>query len=172
MRAICRPAIEDPSKEIEMGLSGALRGMLSVLLLWQAGHNAVAAELSGTETVRQWGLLGTWAVDCSGSPSLQNNFISYVVNHNEIEIHHGSGDLSFSEKLRTPVVLADGNLQFEKAMGDVVMITTMAIQDKRRLRMMQNFIVSRQTYGVKDGKRQPGGSSETPWLQRCENSNS
>jgi hypothetical protein len=123
------------------------------------------------ETLRQWGLLGTWSLDCGRQPGGNHIHIRYVEwmgGKVMTERDYGDPARNDSNEIINATINADGSLtlvvDFQSLGGQ---IRTFALMRDRpdRLRAVWNRGPDG-TYTVKDG-RFTGNGNETPWQYKC-----
>lgn len=123
------------------------------------------------DTLRQWGMLGTWSVDCSRQPSGNHIHIRYVEwmgGKVMTERDYGDASRNDSNEVINATINADGSLtlvvDFQSLGGQ---IRTFALMRDRpdRLRALWNHGPDG-VYSVKDG-RFTGSGAETPWQYKC-----
>lgn len=123
------------------------------------------------DAVRQWGLFGTWSVDCSRQPGGNHIHIRYVEwmgGKVMTERDYGDAKRNDSNEVINATINADGSLtlvvDFQSLGGQ---IRTFAVMRDRpdRLRAVWNHGPDG-VYSVKDG-RFTGNGAETPWQYKC-----
>lgn len=65
------------------------------------------------EVASQWGLLGTWSVDCSAAPSRSNAHLSFVRVNGRLTHRRDFGDLRDEFPVLDARALPDGSLEIE-----------------------------------------------------------
>ncbi|MBX3499110.1 MAG: hypothetical protein KF889_06665 [Alphaproteobacteria bacterium] len=123
------------------------------------------------ETVRQWGLLGIWSVECGRPPGGNHIHIGYVEwmgGKVMTERDYGDPRRNDSNEITDATINPDGSLtlvaDFQSLGGQ---IRTFALMRDRpdRLRAIWNRGPDG-AYSVKDG-RFTGNGNETPWQYKC-----
>jgi hypothetical protein len=124
------------------------------------------------ETLQQWGLIGTWSVDCSRPPSANHIHIRYVVwmgGKVMTERDYADPKRNDSNEVTGATINSDGSLTLVvdfKSLGG--QIRTFALMRDRpdRLRAVWNHGPDG-VYTVKDG-RFTGNGNDTPWQFKCD----
>jgi hypothetical protein len=149
----------------------------------------VASAESVAATLKQWGLIGTMAIDCAKPASGSNAYNSYIARpdasvYNARNYGSGNDPLNFSE-LEAANIEPSGAIVLRvtssaksrgttQVMGSAGRFTddstkprewTLTKGSDRRIRMMSNREVGGD-YSVRDGKLVTNGA-ETPWYTSC-----
>jgi hypothetical protein len=145
-----------------------LRTIAGLVLALLASADIAIAQKTG-DTLRRWGLLGIWALDCSKPASSNNDYLSYVadsegkVSHNRDFGDHR--DVNAIEQTRTGrggalelIVNFPGLSQTRKF--------TMVMGVDGRIRTMANSKADDTEPTIKGGKFIANGH-DTPWQTRC-----
>lgn len=123
------------------------------------------------DVLRQWGLLGTWSVDCGRQPTgnhIHIRYIEWMGGKVMTERQYGDASRNDSNEVINATINADGSLtlvvDFQSLGGQ---IRTFAVMRDRpdRLRAVWNHGPDG-VYSVKDG-RFTGNGAETPWQYKC-----
>src|SRR5258706_3453055 len=118
----------------------------------------VTAEASLAQTVVQaatnWGLLGTWKLDCGAPTSRDNGELKYVVKAGKLVHDREFGDARDSSAVMSATRKADGSLE--------LLVNFLSLKQTRqfsfikasdgRLRAISNRDVNTNVYTIKDGK--------------------
>jgi len=87
----------------------------AVLLLFALIGIGVASQASlaqsNVDVAKNWGLLGTWRLDCTHPPSRSNPDQKYVVREGKLFHERGFGDMSDSHKVIAATLRPDGSLE-------------------------------------------------------------
>lgn len=145
---------------------GHLRVVLVALLA--LGAPAAAAAGSDADTARAWGLLGTWASDCSAPSSREMRYI-YEASGPRVRLYRDGASARDVSPLARVRIRPDGMLAYQVTFGPrgrgVTRVNVLARRPDGRTRMMFNHdLKGRHTvrYGilVETGR-------ETSWDIRC-----
>jgi hypothetical protein len=131
-----------------------------------------AADLASAETViesaKKWGLLGTWAIDCSKPPSRSNGHLAYRAKQGRLVHEREFGDVREESPVLSARITASGGLEllvrFESfsQTREYLMIKG----SEGRIRAFFNRDVDTDVYSIKDGKI-VGSGNDTVWQHRC-----
>jgi hypothetical protein len=138
-------------------------------VLWVAFTPAAGAE-SLAATVEQWGLLGSWAVDCAGRPDREKGaLLTYEIRKDErVMYRRNFGEAKDENEVVSAMVSADGLLN--------VMVYFPLLQQTREFGLLLSKQGSlraiynrseRGEYTIRDGKYVATGAP-TPAQQRCD----
>jgi hypothetical protein len=157
-----------------MGIKGGIAMVVytrCLALLFAALLSSVDAAVAQTQadTLRRWGLLGTWAIDCSKPASGSNGYLVYVADAGGKVSHNRDfgdrQDINTVEKTRTGrgealevTVNFPGLSQTRKF--------TMVMGLDGRIRSVANSRADGTEPTIKDGKFTANGH-ESPWQTRC-----
>jgi hypothetical protein len=154
---------------------------LALLALFAAGERALAQNPSDAggrphattrspvEVARDWGLLGSWRINC-GAPASQNNVtVTYADVGGSLFYQRDNGEAQDSNPVISAIVTPDDQMEY--------VIDLVAAKQKRRnvivkaddgsqYRTVNNSNVETGDYSVRDGKFVPQGTV-TPWLNHC-----
>ena len=150
-----RPLLKSISKLALVGLAA--------LAASGAGHAETAANVAA-----QWGLLGSWRIDCTAPPSVDNFNETYVVRGGKLYLDRVDSGGAGSEPVLAAKIRPDNSIaifiRFESAAqtreNDV-------IRDGDRKRVMSNSRINSQDYSVRNGVLVASGKP-TPWMNHCE----
>ncbi len=119
------------------------------------------------ETLSQWGLLGTWALDCQSQPSRNDVHETWVRRGGEVFLERNGGDFQDSNKVLDASIAPDGllEMQIEFKGFSQTRVNVITKRPDGRKRAITNHDM-RGTYTVRDGKF-TGHDRETPWMTRC-----
>ncbi len=148
--------------------SRTLAGVVTLLLV------AVTADGARGETVAEsmarWGLIGTWAMDCSRPPSRSNVHLSYVARGEGRVFHERNfgGQRDSSREIRAASLKPGGLIELVADFGTIVGTRkwTMMKGADGRIRTLANSKVDGTDATVRDGRLVAGGA-ETGWQTRC-----
>ncbi|WP_018456223.1 MULTISPECIES: hypothetical protein [unclassified Bradyrhizobium] len=138
-------------------------------MLWVAFTPAAGAE-SLAATVEQWGLLGSWAVDCAGRPDREKGaLLTYEIRKDgRVMYRRNFGEAKDENEVVSAMVNADGLLN--------VMVYFPLLQQTREFGLLLSKQGSlraiynrseRGEYTIRDGKYVATGAP-TPSQQRCD----
>jgi hypothetical protein len=138
-------------------------------VLWVAFTPAAGAE-SLAATVEQWGLLGSWAVDCAGRPDREKGaLLTYEIRKDgRVMYRRNFGEAKDENEVVSAMVNADGLLN--------VMVYFPLLQQTREFGLLLSKQGSlraiynrseRGEYTIRDGKYVATGAP-TPSQQRCD----
>jgi len=142
---------------------------MAAVMLWVAITSAVGAETL-TATVEQWGLLGSWAVDCAARPDRDKGaLLTYEIRTDgRVMYRRNFGDARDENEVVSATVNADGLLN--------VMVYFPSLRQAREfgLRLAKDGSLraiynrsERGEYTIRDGKYIATGAP-TPMQQRCD----
>ncbi|MGL9619810.1 hypothetical protein QRQ56_17500 [Bradyrhizobium sp. U531] len=142
---------------------------IAAAMLWAATAPTAGAETLAT-TVEQWGLLGSWAVDCAAKPDRDKGaLLTYEIHRDgRVMYRRNFGDAKDENEVVSATVNAEGLLN--------VMVYFPSLHQARefglllakdgRLRAIYNRS-ERGEYTIRDGKFVATGAP-TPVQQRCD----
>jgi hypothetical protein len=130
------------------------------------GRQSLAA--SALETSRQWGLIGTWAVDCQSPPGERNIYLTYEIGKDGKLLHKrdfGVGQ-DTNDVLRARVA-SKGELQLVVNFSQLseTRTYTLMMGGDGRIRALTNRD-SKGRYTIRNGRLLANGNP-TPWQSRC-----
>jgi hypothetical protein len=142
---------------------------MAAVMLWVAITSAVGAETL-TATVEQWGLLGSWAVDCAARPDRDKGaLLTYEIRTDgRVMYRRNFGDARDENEVVSATVNADGLLN--------VMVYFPSLRQAREfgLRLAKDGSLraiynrsERGEYTIRGGKYIATGAP-TPMQQRCD----
>jgi len=70
-----------------------------------------ASAQSAADNIQTWGLLGTWAVDCSKPPTQQTSLITYAIRQGEAVQLRDFGDAQDDNEVLSAAHAADGTIE-------------------------------------------------------------
>jgi hypothetical protein len=138
-----------------------------VLLAILAAPEASLAQ-TVADTASKWGLLGTWRLDCSQSPSRSDGELKYVVRGGKLFHDREFGDARDSSPVMSATRKTDGSLELVVnfvSLSQTRQFSFMKGSDGR-IRAISNRNVDTNEYSIKDGKFTSNGNSP-PWQTRC-----
>ena len=119
-----------------------------------------------------WGILGTWAADCSAPPGRDNTFYTYVRRGDRVFLDRDGQGFKDSSPITRAEVLPDGMIEYRVDFGrgpkkdrSNVFINTFAKGPEGRIRIFFNRSEAGEVT-VREGRLLPGGV-ETSWRERC-----
>lgn len=128
-----------------------------------------ASAQTAADTMARWGMLGTWALDCSKPPSRQNGYLSYVRKPGGAVSHEREfGDSRDAHDISQATIGPHGTLELVvhfKSFNQVRKWRLMKGADGR-IRAIVNSSVKNDDYTIKDGKF-TGNGADVPWQTRC-----
>jgi hypothetical protein len=142
---------------------------LYLLVVALLGSADVAMAQKPLDTLRRWGLLGTWALDCSKTASDSNAYLSYVADPEGKALHNRDfgdrRDVNTVEQARTG---RGGALELTVNFPGLSQTRkyTMLMGLDGRIRAIANSKVDGTEQSIKDGKFTANGR-DTPWQARC-----
>ncbi|KAB2919524.1 MAG: hypothetical protein F9K29_05575 [Hyphomicrobiaceae bacterium] len=147
----------------------ALARTLGLVLVVLAAPSGVARAATTAETLAQWGLLGTWALDCSQPASSGNGYLTYLATSGGKVVHRREfGSRRDSNDVLEATIGRDGTLELVihfSALAQTRKFVLMKGPDGR-VRAMANSTVEGTEYTVRDG-RFTSNNQPTPWQVRC-----
>jgi hypothetical protein len=149
-------------------MSGCLSRWIAAAVLWVAFTPAAGAE-SLAATVEQWGLLGSWAVDCAARPDRDKGaLLTYEIRKDgRVMYQRNFGEAKDESEVVSATVNTDGLLN--------VMVYFPSLQQTREFGLLLSKQGSlraiynrseRGEYTIRDGKYVATGAP-TPSQQRC-----
>lgn len=128
----------------------------------------VAARTDDTAaTMEGWGIIGTWAPDCSVPPSRGNTFYTYSRRDGAVMLDRDGAGFKDSSRITRATVRPDGMLEYHVDFGggSKVHVNTFAKRADGKIRIFFNRSVGGRVT-VKDGFLVPQ-ATETTWQERC-----
>ena len=145
-------------------------GLVFGLVLLASLASAAAADDPIAETVRQWGLLGAWSLDCALPPDHANGTVlSYQIGPDGGVVYRRDfGDVSDENQVLAAEVSADGVLNLEVYFPSIKQKRDygLMLQQDGGLRAIYNRS-EKGEYSIKDGKF-VATKKPTPAQHRCE----
>jgi len=145
-----------------------LRSLALVLVALAAPiHGAEAQNIA--ETLSRWGLLGTWALDCSKPASSSNGYLSYATRRaGQVSHERDFGDRQDVNEVQQARLVLGGALElvvhFPKLSQTRQFTVLMGVDG--RIRTIANSKVDGTEPTIKDGKFTTN-EADTPWQVRC-----
>jgi hypothetical protein len=138
-----------------------------VLLAVLATPEASLAQ-TVADTASKWGLLGTWRLDCSTSPSRSDGALQYVVRGGKLYHDREFGDARDSSQVMSATRKADGSLELVVKFDSLSQTRQFSFikGSDGRIRAISNRNVDTNEYTIKDGKFTANGNTP-PWQTRC-----
>jgi hypothetical protein len=127
-----------------------------------------AAAQSVADTLQRWGLIGTWALDCSKPASSSNGYLSYVASGAKVVHQRNFGDRSDKNDVQQARTGVGGTLDLVVHFPGLNQTRkyTMLMGSDRRIRAMNNSRIDGTDPSIRDGKFIHNGAL-TPWQTRC-----
>jgi hypothetical protein len=149
-------------------LTISLRSLALVLVALAAPVQSAQAQ-GVTETLSRWGLLGTWALDCSKPASGSNGYLTYAIRRaGQVSHERDFGDRQDVNDVQQARTRLGGRLelvvQFREL--DQTRKFTLLMGVDGRIRAMANSKADGTEPTIKDGKFTANGG-DTPWQIRC-----
>lgn len=146
-----------------------LNRWIAAVVLWVASTSMAGAETLAA-TVEQWGLLGSWAVDCAARPDRDKGaLLSYEIRKDgRVMYRRNFGEAKDENEVVSATVSAEGLLDlmvFFPALHQTREFGLL-LQKDGSLRAIYNRS-ERGEYTIKDGKYVATGAP-TPAQQRCD----
>ena len=142
--------------------------MLGLLLAASMALAQGAAAQSVTDTATRWGLIGTWALDCTKPASNSNGYLTYVVRGAKVAREREFGDRRDSNDVQQTRTGVGGTLDLVvhfPALNQARKFTMLMASDGR-IRALANSHTDGTDETIKDGKFTANGGV-TPWQTRC-----
>ncbi|MET4326224.1 hypothetical protein ABIB80_002048 [Bradyrhizobium sp. i1.15.2] len=150
-------------------MTSCLSRWIAAAVLWVAFTPAAGAESLAT-TVEQWGLLGSWAVDCAARPDRDKGalLIYEIRKDGRVMYRRNFGEAKDENEVVSAMISADGLLN--------VMVYFPLLQQTREFGLLLSKQGSlraiynrsqRGEYTIRDGKYVATGAP-TPAQQRCD----
>jgi hypothetical protein len=150
-------------------MTSCLSRWIAAAVLWVAFAPAAGAE-SLAATIEQWGLLGSWAIDCAVRPDRDKGaLLTYEIRKDErVMYRRNFGEAKDANEVVSATVSADGMLN--------VMVYFPLLQQTREFGLLLSKQGSlraiynrseRGEYTIRDGKYVATGAP-TPAQQRCD----
>jgi hypothetical protein len=140
----------------------------AAIFLVTLGVPASASAQSIADVMEQWGLVGTWAVNCHLPPSRTNGMHSTYTRQlgGNVDVRRDFGDSRYNDvsQVISARVQADGMLEVTVDPRQVFTYVLFKGADGR-IRSMTGRLGSGE-YTVRDGKFVASGAP-TPWQSRC-----
>ncbi|UWU71056.1 MULTISPECIES: hypothetical protein [Bradyrhizobium] len=142
---------------------------IAAAVLWVAFTSTAGAETLAV-TVEQWGLLGSWAVDCSARPDRDKGaLLSYEIRKDgRVMYRRNFGEAMDENEIVSATVNAEGllNVMVYFPLLRQAREFGLLLQKDGRLRAIYNRS-ERGEYTIRDGKYVATGA-QTPAQQRCD----
>jgi hypothetical protein len=147
------------------------RGLACAATLLVAAANATAARAQTiAETLDKWGLLGTWAVECSQPPGKNNTHTSYVATSGGSVLRKRlMGSRPDSHQIKSAVVRPDGMIDVVTDYTDLgwgIHKTTLMKGPDGRVKAFASGKADGTEYTIKSGKFVRTGAP-APWQSKC-----
>src|SRR5262245_47684695 len=145
-------------------------GVQALATVALASLSTAAAADASTETMRRWGLIGTWSQGCSQPAGMQNNHTTYqTAGSGSVERVRDFGAQKFTDTVMKANVGVQGELtlaiQVMNPMGKHNREEVLVKGSDGRIRTLLNRVADSEDYSVRQGRYANG--SETPWLSKC-----
>lgn len=131
----------------------------------------ISSAREANNAAEVWGLLGTWATDCSTSPSRQNAYLGYKRGADRRLIHFRDfGDARDETPVLATEILGDGTLaitaSFRTEAGDQTRRWIIKRVTADSYQALENRRVDNGQYTIKDGVLVHNGKAP-PVVSRC-----
>ena len=144
---------------------GAMAMVFLTMLAPSASHAQTMVEVAGN-----WGLIGTWSVDCSIPASREQSWITYAARNGKLFYEQELGDARTSNQVMLAEVRPEGAIEIVLQFNSVTPPQTrmnLNIKDKAgRYRTLVSKNVDTNEYSIKDGIF-TGTGQPSKWLSRC-----
>lgn len=139
-------------------------------LAFVALSTTVGADAS-TETMKRWGLIGTWSQGCAQPAGMHNSYTIYrLAGSGSVERVRDFGAQKFTDTVTKANVGVQGELtlaiQVTNAMGIHNREEVLVKGPDARIRTQQNRVAGSEDYSVRHGRYANG--TETAWLSKCQ----
>jgi hypothetical protein len=139
-------------------------------ILIAASHATAARAQTTAQTMEEWGLLGTWAVDCSQPPSARNSYTSYVATSGGevLQVRH-LGRRQDSRRIQAAAVRRDGMIEVVTDFSDLgwgMHKTTFQKGTDGRIKAMRSGKLDGTQDTIRSGKFVRDGRPAR-WQSRC-----
>ncbi len=127
----------------------------------------IARAGTDSDMLTQFGLIGSWAIDCRAPPSLANpfqNFVPSTEGQPSRQLITGNPDYDRIEPISGVALIAADRLRLSFPQNGI-MVTVVLAKDKGRIRPIESATSNGETV-VSGGIVQRNGQ-ETSWLQKC-----
>ena len=133
-----------------------------------AVHAPAATGQTVAATVEQWGLLGTWAFNCTRPPAMVNGYISYVRSSDGKILHVQGLDHHSSREIIAASITPDGLIEVVADFGKAVGVWRWRLVKGAdgRVRTMASSKIDGTVVTVRDGRLVHSGQ-ESRWVSRC-----
>ena len=142
--------------------------LLGLFLVASIGLADAAAAQPVVDAATRWGLIGTWALDCSKPASSSNGYLIYVVRAGKVVHERDFGDRRDSNDVQQARTGIGGTLDLVVHFPGLNQTRkyTMLMASDRRIRALSNSRIDGADQTIKDGKF-TSNSATTPWQTRC-----
>jgi hypothetical protein len=142
---------------------------LAAILLVAFGADGVRAQ-TVFETVARWGLIGTWATDCTRPASQANYRLTYVARAGGRVFHERDfGDRRDSREIRAATLRSGGLIEVVADFGSLGGMRKWTIMKGAdgRIRTVANSRIDGTDATIRDGRFVVGSGADTVWQARC-----
>jgi hypothetical protein len=149
-------------------LTTSLRSLALVLVAFTAPIHGAEAQ-SVAETLSRWGLLGTWALDCSKPASASNGYLSYAIRRAGQVLHERDfGDRQDVNEVQQAGMGLGGALELVVNFPGLSQTRrfTLVMGVDGRIRTITNSKADGTEPTIKDAKFTTTGA-DSPWQVRC-----
>ena len=139
-------------------------------LLWATmlGFAASAAQAGpDSDALTKFGLIGSWAIDCSAPPSMTNPvqiFVPSNAGEPTRQLLVGNSDVDRIMPIHDAIMITDDRLRLSFPQNDVT-VTIVLVKDNGRIRPLESTTNDGRTL-VSGGIVQANGQ-QTTWLEKC-----
>jgi len=128
----------------------------------------ISLAQTNAETASQWGLLGTWKLDCSKPASRSDGDLQYVVEGGKLVHKREFGDVRDSSSVMSAIAKPDGSLELVVNFVSLTQTRQYAFMKggDGRIQTTFNRNIDTDEFTIKDRKF-TANDNPTPWLTRC-----
>ena len=127
----------------------------------------VSPPKSVADIASSWGLLGSWALDCTQSVSRQNAYLSYVRRGDGMVHNRDFGDSRDSNEILQAAISRDGFLELTGHFAGLSQTRRwVLIKKDGRIRAIANSNADGTDVSIRDGRFVANGN-KSPWQTRC-----
>jgi hypothetical protein len=123
---------------------------------------------STTDAIKQWGLVGTWAIDCSKPAARANGHFTYSIERDDIAVHaRDFGNNRDRHEILEAIISPEGYLELRIRFPEFneTRVFALAKGPDGRYQTMFNHD-TKGNYTIRDGKL-TGNGNPAPWITRC-----
>ena len=143
-----------------------MRSSVLALAFCLALPDAAAAQ-SVADTIGAWGLLGTWALDCTRPASQSGSLLTYAIRQGEAVHLRDFGDTQDENEILSAKRAADGSIELRVRFPHIDQTRDFALMKGPDGRIRSKFNRGPDgSYTIRDGAFVANGA-RTPWQSRC-----